>query len=520
MVFAVEVTESPITADESEELQALLIESMQENEPVDVSQYRLTQEQLLEIYFPMVNGGYFPWDSELYFDYSLDTEGYVTLFQPKLLRDSQYDEQKYEQRLAELIAETCLEGMEPWQMVLNIHDRIVTKCTYDYSGINNGYGALVDGKTACYGYSRLFLEAMERLEIPCKIVIAEDTGGGAIHAWNAVELEGEWYHLDLTWDDPSGVPGYGFCRHKHFLKSDGQFDTEDNGHDFPWEVDVTCEGGVYSLRPIWENINSPIVFMDARAMLLREDTQETIVIYSVDTENMETTALYEENIPPVRLAGGNYLCASYGLSLYEGRLYFANGREIVSILPDGTDRQVVFRWDGDDGQYLISSHVEQGVVYYNLSDGGGNYKEDSFSLNVQPAHAHSYSNRVVEGNCAEGGYKEWACECGIRYITDRTKPIHDLTEVTVEEEGYRFIRQCCRLCDYVLDGVRTPVVTEDVAETTAPTETQAEPSNKSGDDGMGIMPFVIGGIAVVALCIFTYLGIKEKMAKTARNSEK
>ena len=22
------------------------------------------------------------------------------------------------------------------------------------------------------------------------------------HAWNLVELDGKWYHLDATWDDP------------------------------------------------------------------------------------------------------------------------------------------------------------------------------------------------------------------------------------------------------------------------------------------------------------------------------
>ena len=39
-------------------------------------------------------------------------------------------------------------------------------------------------------------------------------GGWGCHAWNKIKLDGEWYHVDVTWEDPimNGDPenGYGY----------------------------------------------------------------------------------------------------------------------------------------------------------------------------------------------------------------------------------------------------------------------------------------------------------------------
>ena len=57
---------------------------------------------------------------------------------------------------------------------------------------------------------------MEIAGIPCEYVSGYATGG---HAWNLVEIDGEWYHVDTTWDDP--IPNReGYVRYDYFLKSD------------------------------------------------------------------------------------------------------------------------------------------------------------------------------------------------------------------------------------------------------------------------------------------------------------
>ena len=61
------------------------------------------------------------------------------------------------------------------------------------------YSALVGGSTVCAGYSRAFQYILNKLGIPCYYIFGKANGG--YHAWNIVQLGGEWYGVDLTWSD-------------------------------------------------------------------------------------------------------------------------------------------------------------------------------------------------------------------------------------------------------------------------------------------------------------------------------
>ena len=39
------------------------------------------------------------------------------------------------------------------------------------------------------------------------------------HIWNLVELDGKWYHLDVTWDDPIASDGKQYLIHNFFMIS-------------------------------------------------------------------------------------------------------------------------------------------------------------------------------------------------------------------------------------------------------------------------------------------------------------
>jgi hypothetical protein len=58
----------------------------------------------------------------------------------------------------------------------------------------------------CEGYARAFKVLCDELEIPCVLVDGEarsdryEKPGG--HMWNYVQLDGGWYAVDVTWNDP------------------------------------------------------------------------------------------------------------------------------------------------------------------------------------------------------------------------------------------------------------------------------------------------------------------------------
>lgn len=64
----------------------------------------------------------------------------------------------------------------------------------------------------CEGYARAFKVLCDRVGIPCVLVdgTAESSNGsGGAHMWNYVQLEGAWYGVDVTWNDPVVTNGSG-----------------------------------------------------------------------------------------------------------------------------------------------------------------------------------------------------------------------------------------------------------------------------------------------------------------------
>lgn len=97
-----------------------------------------------------------------------------------------------------------------------VHDWIAESIEYDHSETHYSVmDALVLGKSVCGGYSRVLEMFLEFLDMPNAYIISPSMK----HAWNQVLLDGNWYNIDVTWDDPTGHP----IHHNYFLKSDSAF---------------------------------------------------------------------------------------------------------------------------------------------------------------------------------------------------------------------------------------------------------------------------------------------------------
>lgn len=66
------------------------------------------------------------------------------------------------------------------------------------------YNCIVEKKAQCAGYADAFLQMGKACGLDVRYIYNED------HAWNLIQLDGEWYHVDVTYEDPEGKSSYGF----------------------------------------------------------------------------------------------------------------------------------------------------------------------------------------------------------------------------------------------------------------------------------------------------------------------
>ena len=131
-----------------------------------------------------------------------------------------------EQIKEQIIAETY--GMSDYEKIRKIHNYLIDTIDYDRTVSANNiydiYGALVNKVCVCEGYAKAFQYLMNQVEIENAIVIGVGTnsnGNTENHAWNYVKLDGNWYAVDVTWDDPIIVGGGKLSnksRYQYFLK--------------------------------------------------------------------------------------------------------------------------------------------------------------------------------------------------------------------------------------------------------------------------------------------------------------
>ncbi len=121
-------------------------------------------------------------------------------------------ESQVEEKITEILASLDLEGKSERDKIYAIYDYVCRNVAYDFEHIElletvvwdpnepsfftaySAYGALIEGKTCCQGYTAALYRMLLTAGIDCRVI----TGG--IHAWNIVKVGDLWYYLDSTWD--------------------------------------------------------------------------------------------------------------------------------------------------------------------------------------------------------------------------------------------------------------------------------------------------------------------------------
>lgn len=154
-----------------------------------------------------------------------DDMGEVTIKISHLYSDKEIN--KIDADIDNIIKKNTSTAMSDKEKIKSLHDYIINNTKYDIKRANDEdstydsariLGVLYDHYSICSGYADLMAVILNKLGIP-NFKIASET-----HVWNAVYIDDEWLHLDLTWDDPVTTSGKDVLDHTYFLIDSDELD--------------------------------------------------------------------------------------------------------------------------------------------------------------------------------------------------------------------------------------------------------------------------------------------------------
>ena len=137
-------------------------------------------------------------------------------------------ERAVDEEVARLVKRLFCSGMSDGVKAYIAHNYLAKTVEYynredatslERSYMQSAYGALINKKCVCQGYAEAYKRILNEVGIDCAVICGKIKGSLEHHAWNAVILEGESYHVDVTWDSL----GDGFKNEEYFCKSDKFF---------------------------------------------------------------------------------------------------------------------------------------------------------------------------------------------------------------------------------------------------------------------------------------------------------
>ena len=292
------------------------------------------------------------------------------------------------------IAEKCRESgaTEEWEIALWLHDWLIYNANYDYTFYYyHPDGVLLKGTGVCQSYAEAYALLLDEFSIENIFLGAYEMN----HAWNLVKIDGEWCHIDCTWDDP-GEGGYE--NHNYFGMTDKMISA-----DHIWNTDA------------YMACTSKINYYPVRmGYLVCETKEEYLAILD------EQAALRAEEID----------------------VYYIGGD------PDFAMRSYYLEW-------LNNSKSKYNIGGYGYTDYGLRL---TARLSYWGGHTHYYQTTVTNPTCTEDGYTEYRCSCGNAFIDDYVDALgHDMgeweisQEATCTEDGSK--RRDCERCDHFVEEV-------------------------------------------------------------------
>lgn len=263
-------------------------------------------------------------------DYGVDgVEGYVgdaRIYFIMNYTTNKGQEQFVDSEVVRVVNEIIEPGMSDFQKVKSINDWIVNNTRYDQEYIEEikkdpeymklpsphaAYTLFKEGTGVCQAYALAAHRLLEEAGFEVKYVTGN--AGGIGHAWNLVKVDGEWYHLDTTWNDPTSET-QDILSYKYFLISDNtiKLDHTMDNRTYPVATDKYYE----SMRDVVNPLE-----LDNYMYYINYIDKYDFKLYKLNLDTMEKTQLTDDNVQFIVGYGDWIYYSNYSLG---GYLYKTN----------------------------------------------------------------------------------------------------------------------------------------------------------------------------------------------------
>ncbi len=426
-------------------------------ESVDLSDYSLSKAQMESLYNDMYYSNQLPWYANNYQYSYIESTGKVKAFTPKFLDENEYDRNLYERRVAEILAETVFPGMTQLEIALSVHDYLAVNAQYDETKTYyEGYDLLVRGTAVCNGYAEAYMDLLKRAGVECTYVVSEIMD----HGWNQVKLGDDWYHVDVTWDDPS-QDRQGNVEHTYFLLSDEAIGSLEKPH-FAYEALHKSTDKTYDGEDFWDAAVGQVCFESADVYYFHKTVDNNHFICRQSKEEGRVLYQYDNGV-----TSGNtiYRYTTRGLSMAGDRLYFCDGEKVSSIAKDGTDLREEHKEPFAADYGILGCQLVGDTLRLTTWDLQGNFSYKTVELDNVEIHTHTYEKSQFVGSCDQRGGDQYTCNCGVTYkVEDATASGHDYETTGKQARGLfepGWETQECRRCGDIVTTTSFPYLSEE-----------------------------------------------------------
>ena len=254
----------------------------------DVSAYKIRGSQAYSAWNTLTKGdcklAYECYPSGTFLNTDTDSQGYVTrmsIYGADSGFTSRYT--KAQETIADIMSGVTA-NMTQADKALYLHDQLMNRVSYAKNNdcCFTAGGALGTGKAACEGYSLAYDLLLDQVGIS-HVDISSKTMN---HMWNCIQIDGNWYNVDVTWDDGNSQKSAANA-HAYFLLNDQEM--KNNNHR-DWYISIAEE------------------------------------------QVTSTSTTFSDSL--LHSAKGNMYYS-------DGKWYYASGNDIISSNADGSDKTVI-----------------------------------------------------------------------------------------------------------------------------------------------------------------------------------